>query len=57
MKQRHGSSTYGPRAYDQQLDVLVDRLKRKYGFQPGSEGRPDPPKPIRPAAQLSLGLG
>jgi DNA repair photolyase len=57
MKQRHGNSTYGPRAYDQQLAALVDRLKRKYGYPASSERRPEPPKPIRPAAQLSLGLG
>ncbi|HXR35901.1 MAG TPA: radical SAM protein [Candidatus Binataceae bacterium] len=57
MKQRYGASTYGPRAYDQQLEALVDRLKRKYGYQSSRERQPTPPTPNRPATQLSLGLG
>ena len=56
MKNRYGDSTYGPRAYDQQLDELVQRLKRKYGYLPRREN-PVSSAPARPASQLSLGLG
>ena len=55
MKHRYGDSTYGPRAYDQQLDELVQRLKRKHGYLPGP-ARPTPAPP-RLASQLSLDLG
>ena len=55
MKNRYGRSTYGPRAYDQQLEELVHRLKRKYGYLPRREG-PPASTPPRPASQLSLGL-
>ena len=55
MKNRYAESTYGPRAYDQQLDELVQRLKRKYGYLPRREG-PPASTPPRPASQLSLGL-
>ena len=56
MKQRYGDSTYGPRAYDQQLEALVDRIKRKYGYPPSGERRPETPMPARSASQLSLRL-
>jgi DNA repair photolyase len=56
MKQRYGASTYGPRAYDQQLEALVDRLKRKYGYPVAGARRSEPPKPTPRASQLSLGL-
>jgi DNA repair photolyase len=53
MKNRYGNSTYGPRAYDQQLEALFERVKRKYGYvraeQPQSA-------PARPSTQLSLGF-
>jgi DNA repair photolyase len=55
MKNRYGDSTYGPRAYDQQLDELVQRLKRKYGYLPHRENQVSS-TPARPASQLSLGL-
>ena len=55
MQKRYGDSTYAPRAYDQQLDELFQRLKCKHGFAPGHERPATPPQPH--AAQLSLGLG
>jgi DNA repair photolyase len=53
MKQRYGESTYGPRAYDQQLDALVGRIKRKYGYAPRAQ---EQARSIRTATQLSLGI-
>jgi len=54
MKQRYSDSTYGPRAYDQQLEATVERLKRKYGYVRVAE--PGPDAPSRPSTQLSLGF-
>jgi len=33
----YGNSVYAPRAYDEHLRAIFDRLKRKYGFDPGLE--------------------
>src|SRR5216683_4154223 len=63
----YGNSVYPPRAYDEHLRAIFDRLKRKYGFDPGlerDEGKESemaaPPvsrlEP-RPAVQLSLMSG
>src|SRR5579875_2940278 len=54
MNNLYGSSTYGPRAYDQQLEILFERIKRKYGFVRVEEKAP---ASARPSTQLSLGLG
>jgi DNA repair photolyase len=56
MQQRYGNSTYGPRVYDQELQALFDRIKRKHGYV-HSERAPAQSAPICPAAQLSLGFG
>jgi DNA repair photolyase len=63
----YGNSVYPPRAYDEHLRAIFDRLKRKYGFDPGlgrddgkESGMAAPPgsrlEP-RPAVQLSLMSG
>src|SRR6266849_4097477 len=63
----YGNSVYAPRAYDEHLRAIFDRLKRKYGFDPGLErderkesemAAPpaSPPEPRR-AVQLSLMSG
>ncbi len=54
MDDYYGRSTYAPRAYDERLGQLVDRIKRKYGYGCGSRHEPPPPAPA-PAIQLSLG--
>jgi DNA repair photolyase len=58
MNQRYGNSTYGPRAYDQQLQAVFERVKRKYGYEHTERARSDQaqPAPPRPATQLSLGF-
>ena len=53
MKIRYGDSTYGPRAYDQQLEELFERLKRKHGYLREEQPRPSPQ---RRSTQLSLGF-
>jgi DNA repair photolyase len=54
MKHRYGDSTYGPRAYDEQLKALFERVKRKYGYVRAPERAP---AAVRPGpGQLSLGL-
>lgn len=54
MMNRYGNSTYGPRGYDQQLEALFERVKRKHGYI-----RAEQPErvPARPSTQLSLGFG
>lgn len=54
MDDYYGRSTYAPRAYDERLGQLVDRIKRKYGYGCGSRHETPPPAPA-PAIQLSLG--
>ena len=53
MKRRYSDSTYGPRTYDQQLEALFERIKRKHGYVRAEQPRS---APARPATQLSLGL-
>ncbi len=63
----YGNSVYPPRAYDEHLRAIFDRLKRKYGFDPGlerdegkeSEMAAPPVSPLEPrrAVQLSLMSG
>jgi DNA repair photolyase len=54
MNNLYGSSTYGPRAYDQQLGSMVERIKRKYGYC--RSDKPESPA-VRCSTQLSLGFG
>ena len=54
----YARSTYAPRAYDQRLGELFDRLRRKHGFATDAERHPQAAPPIaRPPMQLSLGVG
>ena len=54
MKNRYGASTYGPRAYDQDLKALFERVKRKHGFVRTEQSQS---APAQRATQLSLGFG
>jgi len=54
----YARSTYAPRAYDQRLGELFDRLRRKHGFATDAERHPQAaPSIARPPMQLSLGVG
>ncbi|MFZ0887907.1 MAG: radical SAM protein [Candidatus Binataceae bacterium] len=53
----YARSTYAPRAYDDRMRELFDRIRRKYGFDPEAERNPpEQPQPPHPAMQLSLGV-
>jgi DNA repair photolyase len=50
-------STYAPRAYDQRLELIFDRLRRKYGFPTERDHGAGPDSAaVRPAMQLGLGV-
>ncbi len=56
----YARAVYAPRAYDEHLGAIFDRLRAKYGFSVGHRERRGPgheaaPRPI-PGAQLTLGL-
>jgi DNA repair photolyase len=51
MKQRYGTSTYGPRDYDQQLQSAVERIKRKYGYSPPQKSKSPA---VRQPSQMTL---
>ncbi len=53
MRDRYGDSTYGPRAYDQQLEAVFWRIKRKYGYD---QVKQRDAVPVRRSTQLSLGF-
>ena len=63
----YGNSTYPPRSYDEYLEKIFDRVKRKYGFDPEAErharGEAEAISgkaaqgAVRPPMQLSLGSG
>ncbi|MGH7987925.1 MAG: radical SAM protein [Candidatus Binataceae bacterium] len=46
----YANSAYAPRAYDDELRSLFDRLKRKYGFDPEASRENRPLAPAAPAA-------
>ncbi len=58
MDELYARATYAPRAYDEQLGSLFDRLRRKYGLATDAERDPRAASPARSSPmQLSLGVG
>jgi DNA repair photolyase len=56
----YGRSTYAPRAYDDHLRTIFDRLKRKYGYDPsiahGEEGMSERVAAAQPSKPRQLDL-
>jgi DNA repair photolyase len=52
----YSRAVYAPTGYDEKLGAFFDRIRIKYGFIPTAERTPASPPPVRPRAQLSLGL-
>jgi DNA repair photolyase len=50
----YAHAAYAPRAYDERMGALIDRLKRKYGFPESREHMA--PRPARAAAPEQLSL-
>jgi DNA repair photolyase len=56
----YARAVYAPRAYDERMGAIFDRLRAKYGFIVNHRDRREPPRPalpaIAPGTQLSLGM-
>ena len=60
MDEYYARAVYAPRAYDERMGAIFDRLRAKYGFIVDHRDRREPPRPaapaIAPGTQLSLGM-
>jgi DNA repair photolyase len=56
----YARAVYAPRAYDERLGSIFDRMRAKYGFIVDHRDRREPPHPparaVAPGTQLSLGM-
>ncbi len=54
----YSHAAYAPRAYDDRMRILFDRLRRRYGFATSREDDASPePQPHQLHPQLTLGIG